>query len=480
MRGITKRFGGLTANDRVDLSVATGEIHCLLGENGAGKSTLVKILFGLYPKDSGEILLDGMPVDIASPAHAIRLGIGMVHQHFMLVDRLTVLENLIAGMEPTRRGLIDFAAARERVRSVAERYGLAVDVDARVEELSVGEQQRVEILKSLLREAKILILDEPTAVLTPREVDDLFHVMQSLRSQGKTLIFITHKLRETMAFSDRVTVLRAGRNAGTVPTAETSPEELAQMMVGRKVILRVERPAANQRTRPVVEQEVARGVMQEAKQGIEPGADHGGEENARHGTEEKAYHRTEQNAKHATDDEPVLLETRGLKVTDRNGRTRLVDINLHVRAGEILGVVGVEGNGQLELEEVITGLRAPSAGSVKICGEELWTGSNPTTPRRFRALGGAHIPSDRLRRGIITSLPLTTATRSWADKERLRSCGENGSAASLRLTQSAGTPPGSSIASTSAPHRWRAPPVRFQAATSKSLSSEESSPLIPR
>ena len=179
------------------------------------------------------------------------------------------------------------------------------------------------------------------------------------------------------------------------------------MMVGRKVILRVERPAANQRTRPVVEQEVARGVMQEAKQGIEPGADHGGEENARHGTEEKAYHRTEQNAKHATDDEPVLLETRGLKVTDRNGRTRLVDINLHVRAGEILGVVGVEGNGQLELEEVITGLRAPSAGSVKICGEELWTGSNPTTPRRFRALGGAHIPSDRLRRGIITSLPLT-------------------------------------------------------------------------
>lgn len=352
MRGIVKRFGSVVANDHVDLAVRPGEIHCLLGENGAGKSTLVKILFGLYPKDDGQILLDGRPVEIRSPAQAIRLGIGMVHQHFMLVDRLTVLENLIAGMEPARRGLIDYEAARENVRAISKKYGLSVDVDARVEDLSVGEQQRVEILKALLRSAKVLILDEPTAVLTPQEVDELFHVMQSLKSQGMTLIFITHKLRETMAFSDRVTVLRGGRNAGTVHTRDTNPEELAEMMVGRKVMLRIHRPPS------------------EAGQ--------------------------------------VLLEARDVEVVEPTGRKRLSGINLQVRAGEILGVVGVEGNGQLELEEVLTGLRQPSSGNVVVCGEELWTGRNPSsTPRRFRALGGAHIPSDRLRRGMIDSLPLT-------------------------------------------------------------------------
>ena len=352
MRGIVKRFGNVIASDHVDFAARPGEIHCLLGENGAGKSTLVKILFGLYPKDGGSIFLDGRPVEIKSPAHAIRLGIGMVHQHFMLVDRLTVLENLIAGMEPTRRGFIDIEAARDHVHSVATQYGLAVDVDARVEELSVGEQQRVEILKALLRSAKVLILDEPTAVLTPQEVDELFRVMQSLKARGMTLIFITHKLRETMAFSDRVTVLRGGRNAGTVNTSETTPEELAEMMVGRKVMLRVERPPA--------------------KTG------------------------------------PVLLEARGIDVVDASGRKRLAGVSLQVRAGEILGVVGVEGNGQLELEEVLTGLRRPASGSVLICGKELWTGKDPSAaPCRFRALGGAHIPSDRLRRGLIESLPLT-------------------------------------------------------------------------
>ncbi|HEY8530642.1 MAG TPA: ABC transporter ATP-binding protein [Limnochorda sp.] len=352
MRGIVKRFGPVVANDRVDLDVLPGEIHGLLGENGAGKSTLVRILYGLYAKDEGEIWVGGQPVEVTGPAHAIRLGIGMVHQHFMLVDRLTVTENLIAGMEPTRRGLIDFRAAREQVQAVARRYGLAVDVDARIEELSVGEQQRVEILKALLRDVQVLILDEPTAVLTPQEVEELFRVMQALKERGKAIIFITHKLRETMAFTDRVTVLRNGRNVGTVRTAETTTEELAEMMVGRKVIL-----------------------------------------GARRGQAEAGR---------------VLLEARGLRLVGRDGRERLKDVTLHVRAGEILGIAGVEGNGQLELEEVVTGLCPPAAGEVWINGQPLWPGpASEPGPRRFRRLGGAHIPSDRLRRGLVPPLPVS-------------------------------------------------------------------------
>src|SRR5690606_1628331 len=259
----------------------------------------------------------------------------------MLVDRLTVAENLIAGQEPVRNGLLDLRRARQAIREMADRYGLRVDPDARVQDLSVGEQQRVEILKALMRNVDILILDEPTAVLTPQEVDELFRVMQALKAQGKTLIFITHKLRETMAFSDRVTVLRNGRNAGTVRTAETSPEELAQMMVGRKVLLRVQRP-------------------------------------------ETTWGR-------------VLLEARQVRLAGRDGRRRLDDVSLQVRAGEILGIAGVEGNGQLELEEVVTGLRRPTAGEVWVAGQGLW-------------LGGAHIPSDRLRRGLLPALPVSRNT----------------------------------------------------------------------
>ena len=347
MRGIVKRFGPVVANAGVDLAVARGEIHCLLGENGAGKSTLMKILFGLYPRDAGDILLYGRPVSITHPAQAIALGIGMVHQHFMLVDRLTVTENLIAGMEPTRFGLIDFRRAREKIEAISRRYGLAVDPDARVEDLSVGQQQRVEIVKALMRDAQILILDEPTAVLTPSEVDHLFQVMQQLKTDGKTIIFITHKLRETMAFSDRVTVLRQGRNVGTLLTRQTSPEELAELMVGRKVTLMVQRPPSRV-------------------------------------------------------GEPVL-RLEGVSLQEGPGRARLQDIHLEVREGEIVGIAGVDGNGQLELEEVVCGLRRPTAGRVLINGQKLGRGG----PRHFRVLRGAHIPSDRLRRGLVPSMPLT-------------------------------------------------------------------------
>lgn len=383
MRGIVKRFGTVIANDSVDFSARRGEIHSLLGENGAGKSTLVKILFGLYRKDAGDVRIDGRSVEISNPAQAISLGIGMVHQHFMLIDRLTVAENLIAGIEPKKRGLIDLDQARRMVIETGDKYGLAVDPDARVEDLSVGEQQRVEILKSLMRDADILILDEPTAVLTPQEVDDLFRVMQHLKERGKATIFITHKLRETMAFSDRVTVLRNGTTIGTVRTSETGPEELAEMMVGRKVILRVERPPA--------------------KLG------------------------------------DVLLELEGLTLENAAGHRSLDQVDLQVRAGEILGIAGVEGNGQLELEEVITGLRRPTAGVVRVNGRVLAqeNGSTVSTtkkgsqkvgastgkqsskekveafqstvignPRRFRQLGGSHIPSDRLRRGLVPTFSL--------------------------------------------------------------------------
>ncbi|NBF41532.1 MAG: ATP-binding cassette domain-containing protein [Spirochaetes bacterium] len=339
LTGITKRFGTVNANDAVSLSIRTGEVHSLLGENGAGKTTLMKILFGLHHADAGSIRVNGEAVTIRRPSDAIALGIGMVHQHFMLVPRLTVTENVIAGTEVARRGFLDMASATAQVRELAERYRLTVNPTARVENISVGEQQRVEILKALYRRARILILDEPTAVLTPQETDELFSIIERLKEDGQTIIFITHKLRETMAVSDRVTVLRDGRVVDTVNTSETTPADLARMMVGREVLLRVERMP------------------------VEAG--------------------------------DTILEVTELSVESALG-AHVRGVSLQVRAGEILGIAGVEGNGQLELEEAISGLRRHYNGTIAIGDRELRGG-----PEQRRRLGLAHIPSDRQRRGII-------------------------------------------------------------------------------
>lgn len=338
---MTKRFGDLVANDAVDLTVEPGEIHCLLGENGAGKTTLMKILFGLYSKDAGTIAIRGQQRDIRSPKEAIQLGIGMIHQHFMLVNRLTAAENIVAGQEPTRGPLLDARRAEAEVAALANQYGLRVNPGARIEDISVGEQQRVEILKALYRRAEILILDEPTAVLTPQEVDDLFRVLRNLTQAGKTIIFITHKLRETMTVADRITVLRDGRNAGTVCAADTDPHELARMMVGRDVVLRVQKPSA------------------------QPGE--------------------------------VMLEAQQLCAVNSKTHVHLNKINLAIRAGEIVGVAGVAGNGQAELEEALSGLRPVERGRLLLRNRDITT--LPTVRRR--ALGMAHIPSDRLKRGSI-------------------------------------------------------------------------------
>ncbi|MEW5866898.1 MAG: ABC transporter ATP-binding protein [Bacillota bacterium] len=343
MEKITKRFGQVVANDAVDFEVAPAEIHCLLGENGAGKSTLMRILFGLYQKDSGEIYINDESVAFSGPRDAIAHGIGMVHQHFMLAGRLTVTENIVAGDEPRKGLLLDYKKAREKVRDVSKRYGLKVDPDARVENISVGQQQRVEILKALMRNARVLILDEPTAVLTPQEVQDLFEVMRKLKEGGATIIFITHKLKETMAISDRVTVLRDGRKVTTVNTAEVSAADLAELMVGRQIV-------------------------SQAGKG--------------HGSKGK-----------------VVLELQNVSVRGPGGRARLEDVALQVRSGEILGIAGVEGNGQLELEEVILGLRPVSQGRILLNGEDI----TRLRPKAVRDKGIACIPSDRLKRGVIDS-----------------------------------------------------------------------------
>ena len=347
MENITKRFGNVVANDEVCFAARPGEIHCLLGENGAGKSTLMRILFGLYSADSGSIYVNDQPARIAGPRDAISLGIGMVHQHFMLAERLTVAENIVAGREPKKDGLLDYDRARRQVREVSERYGLEVDPDARVEEISVGQQQRVEIIKALMRGARTLILDEPTAVLTPPEVDELFVVMRALRESGTTIVFITHKLKETMEISDRVTVLRDGKTIGTVDTSGATPDGLVEMMVGRSL------PAHDDQRMP-------------------PG-------------------------------ETVLLELRDVSMAGRKGgRARLDGVSLAVRSGEVLGIAGVDGNGQLELEEVVTGLRRPSKGRVTLIGQNV-TGLGTG---RIRDRGVAHIPSDRLKRGMVDSFSL--------------------------------------------------------------------------
>jgi len=342
LRGITKRFPGVVANDGVDLVVEPGEIHALLGENGAGKSTLMNVLYGLYHPDEGEILVDDVPTRFHGPGDAIRAGIGMVHQHFMLVPVFTVAENVTLGIESTRGPLrlLDRAEARRRILEVSDRHGLHVDPDAVVEDLPVGVRQRVEIVKALYRHSNVLILDEPTAVLTPQEDEELFEVMRSLAAAGTSIVFITHKLNEVLEVADRITVLRRGKVAGSTVPSQTDEAELARLMVGRPVELQVSKPEAT------------------------PG-------------------------------EPVL-EVRGLAVRDDRGHLAVAGVDLTVRAGEILAVAGVQGNGQTEFVEAITGMRPPTAGEIDIAGAPVLP-----TPRAVFAAGVGHIPEDRLEEGLV-------------------------------------------------------------------------------
>ncbi|NLM97582.1 MAG: ABC transporter ATP-binding protein [Halanaerobiaceae bacterium] len=346
LRGISKKFGDILANDNIDLAIKKGEIHCLLGENGAGKTTLMKILFGLYSKDSGSIFINNQEINIDSPRKAIDLGISMIHQHFMLVNRFTVTENIIAGEEPSKGIFIDEKEALKRVEEIAGRYNLRINPTAVIEDISVGEQQRVEIIKALYRKAEILILDEPTAVLTPQETEELFQVMRELKNDGKTIIFITHKLKETMAISDRVTILRNGKKAGTVNTAETDPVQLARMMVGRDVLLQVEKSEREKNN--------------------------------------------------------VIFEVKDLSLKNVSSNLSLKNVNFQIEKGEILGLAGVEGNGQLELEEAIMGLRPIEKGTFILNGRDISSFST----REKRNTGMAYIPSDRLKRGLIESFTI--------------------------------------------------------------------------
>jgi simple sugar transport system ATP-binding protein len=345
LRGITKRFGGLTANDDISLEVAHGEIHGLLGENGAGKTTLVNIVYGLLQPDAGSIEIDGKPVAIESPRHALELGIGMVHQHFMLVRDMTVAENVALGLGRGRPGRSHLRRVAAELRDLSARFGLAVDPDAVVENLSVGVQQRVEILKLLSHGARLLILDEPTSALTPPEWRGLASVLETLVAEGKSIVFITHKLDELHGVADRCTVLRDGAVVGTAEMATVTKPELARMMVGRPVTLRVDRPA------------------------LEPG-------------------------------KPVL-EVDGLTLVE-DGRTLLDDVTFQIREHEILGVAGVDGNGQRELVETLIGLRKPTRGTVTVDGEPFEHGN----PREFGRRSGAVVPEDRHRSGIALELSL--------------------------------------------------------------------------
>ncbi|MEA2291284.1 MAG: ral nucleoside transport system ATP-binding protein [Solirubrobacteraceae bacterium] len=373
LRGITKRFGSLVANDAIDFELRRGEIHALLGENGAGKSTLMNVLYGLHQPDEGEIRLEGEAVRIDSARRAIGLGIGMVHQHFMLVPVMTVAENLVLGSEPRRGPLLDYAEAAARTRELSERFGLAVDPDARVEDLGVGAQQRVEILRALFRGARVLVLDEPTAVLTAQESQDLFGVLRALAADGTSVVFISHKLNEVLDVSDRVTVLRRGKRVDTVPTEGATERSLARLMVGRDVLLQVEK----------------------------------GERAA---------------------GEP-LLEVRDLTVRDDRGLTAVRGVSLDVRAGEIVGLAGVDANGQSELIEALTGLRRPESGTVRAAGRDL-TGAGA---RETIDAGVGSISEDRHRRGLVLQFDLAEnlclheyrkpgmARRGWLSPKRMAS-----------------------------------------------------------
>jgi ABC-type uncharacterized transport system ATPase subunit len=341
MRGIVKRFPGVLANDQVDFDVRSGEVHALLGENGAGKSTLMKQLYGLYRPEEGQILFDGKTEEIHSPSDAIALGVGMIHQHFMLVNTLTVAQNVALGLPSSRGMLTDLERVSNRIEELAALYGLDVDPAAYVWQLSVGQQQRVEIIKALYRGAALLILDEPTAVLTPQEVDDFFVTLKQMSEDGHALIFISHKLDEVMAFSHRVTVLRDGHNVGTVQTANTSKRQLAEMMVGRQLDFNPSRPA------------------------VEIG-------------------------------QPRLVIKNLEALSDRE-RPALRSVSLEVHAGEVLGLAGVSGNGQPELAQVIAGLRPASAGQVLLDGKEITNHS----PKEIITMGLAYIPEERNRDGMI-------------------------------------------------------------------------------
>lgn len=341
MVNIVKRFPGVLANDHVTVRVKKGEIHAIVGENGAGKSTLMNQLYGLYHPDEGEIFINGEKVVIRGPKDAIKLGIGMVHQHFMLVDTLTVAENVVLGSEPVKGLNFDMKKARQEVKELSEKYGLFVDVDAKIEDIPVGMQQRVEIIKTLYRGANIIILDEPTAVLTPQEVEELFEIMRKLKNDGKTILFISHKLHEVMEISNRITVMRLGKVTGELETSKTNPKEIARYMVGRDVVLRV------------------------SKEPHEP--------------------------------KDVIFEIKDLVVKDNRGLTAVNDVSFNVRKGEIVGIAGVAGNGQTELVEAITGLRKIESGHIYFEGKEV-TGF---TPRQLRELGMSHIPEDRLKHGLI-------------------------------------------------------------------------------
>jgi general nucleoside transport system ATP-binding protein len=346
LRGITKRFPGVVANDHVDLELSKGEVHALLGENGAGKSTLMNILYGLYHPDEGQIRLSGKRIGIDSPRDAIDHGIGMVHQHFMLIPVMTVAENIVLATEPRKGPFLDLASAEERVRELSTQYGLAVRPGAQVSSISVGMQQRAEILKALYRGAEILILDEPTAVLTPQEASELFGIIRSLQEDGKSIIFISHKLNEVLDIADRITVLRQGKKIDTVPREGATREGLARLMVGREVVLRVEKPPA------------------------QPGE--------------------------------TLLEVEDLVVVDERNLEAVRGVSFELKAGEIVGIAGVDGNGQTELIDALTGLRRPAAGRIKAVGKDLTTAN----AREALDAGVGHIPEDRQARGLVLDFTL--------------------------------------------------------------------------
>jgi len=352
LRNITKRFGAVLANDRVSIKVEPGTIHAIVGENGAGKSTAMRIAYGFYTADSGEILINGQVREIRTPHDAIAFGIGMVHQHFMLVEPMTVAENIVLGAEPGSAASLDLRKAAEEIRKLSDEFKLSVNPKATIETLSVGQQQRVELLKALYRRAQLLILDEPTAVLTPQEVEEFFAILRGMREQGKTIVIITHKLSEVLAISDNVTVMRDGRVVGDLKTSETNAADLARLMVGREVLLRVEKPAAK------------------------PG--------------------------------DAVLALRDLSILGRDGSKRVDSISFEVRAGEIVGIAGVEGNGQTELIETLAGLIPGSyvTGSISFEGCDI----TQLDARKRKELGIAHVPEDRHRRGLLLDFSLAENT----------------------------------------------------------------------